>query len=42
VSGDFRESYNIMAIISPNPLKVHIWTTQLGKKMLRQKHLLAS
>ena len=32
VSGDFRESYNIMAIISPNPLKAHPMDYTIGKE----------
>jgi hypothetical protein len=37
VSGDFRKSYNIMAIISSNLQKPHRSTIQLAKKTVRQK-----
>ncbi len=32
VSGDFRESYNIMAIISPNPMKPYPMDYTIGKE----------
>jgi hypothetical protein len=52
VSGDFRESYNIMAIILPNPHKAHLMDYTIGKEngtseafisvLTHQKHSSAS